>query len=175
MNHLLAKKAGRNSAFVKLMSNEVIFDLPDDLDNPHIYDSDHNLDEDQWFAINNFSATRYCISFIVNDFNSAEYDQIVNADYGGLKYLCSYQDDRYYYFQKLSSSQTIRKKWFKISNEPELVEDPIIIIKAYPDAIYDKEDDNLYFKNLAAISTIFPGIDELYKEATQEETEQFYK
>lgn len=173
MNHLLAKKTGKNGAFVKLMSNEEIFDLPDDLDNPHVYDSDYSLDEDEWFGISDFSETDYCIDFITTDFNSAEYNQIANNDYANLKYLCSYQDDRYYYFQKLGSSQTVRKKWFKISNEPELVEDPIIIIKTYADAIYDREDDILYFKNLASISSIFPGIDELYREATQEDTEEF--
>lgn len=174
MNHLLAKKSGHNGEYVKMMSDEDIFDLPDDLDNPHEYDTDYKLEDDEWFGIENFSDTDFCIDLLTNDFNSAEYNQIALGDYGMLKYLCSYQDNRYYYFQKLSSSQTIRRKWFSISNQPEIQTDnPIIILKEFADAIYDKDDDILYFKKLTSITTIFSGIGNLYREATQEDTEQF--
>lgn len=173
MNHLLAKKGGRNGAYVKLMSDNNIFHLPEDLDNPHVYDNDHKLDDDEWFAITDFSNSEYSIDFINTDFNSAEYNQIKNDDYTNLKFLCSYQDDNFYFFQKITSSQTITKKWFKMSNEPVLSEDPIIIIKPYSDAIYDKAQDTLYFKNLTAITTVFPEIGNLYKEATDADTEEF--
>ena len=39
--------------------------------------------------------------------------------------------------------------------------------------MYFKNADTLIFKNLATISSIFSGIDELYKEATNEEVETF--
>lgn len=48
-----------------------------------------------------------------------------------------------------------------------------LVINALPDAVYFKVADTLIFKNLATISSIFKGIDELYKEATKEEVEQF--
>ena len=48
-----------------------------------------------------------------------------------------------------------------------------IVINFIPDAIYVKDDDILYFKKLSAISPIFKGIDELYREATEEETKEF--
>ena len=87
--------------------------------------------------------------------------------------MCAYQTG-VYYFQKLSSSQVIRKKCFAFSNAPTLVEnEPIIVIDNYPDAIYVKNEDILYFKKLTAITGIFRGIDQLYQEATQEETEEF--
>lgn len=182
MNHLLAKKSGRNGAYVKMMSDEDIFTLPDDLDNPHEYDTDYKLEDDEWFGIENFSETDFCIDILTTDFNSAEYNQIQNSDYGvdngsgklKLKYLCSYQEDRYYYFQKLTNNQAIRRKWFNISNQPELKSNnPIIIIKDIPDAIYDKQENILYFKKLASITTVFTGIGSLYREATQEDTEKF--
>ncbi|MDH7914625.1 hypothetical protein [Winogradskyella sp. SYSU M77433] len=174
MNHLLAKKTGRNGEYIKMISDEDIFNLPDDLDNPHEYDTDYKLEDDEWFAIEAFSETDFCIDLLTTDFNSAEYNQIALADYNRLKYLCSYQDNRYYYFQKLSRSQTIRRKWFSISNQPEIQNDnPIIILKELPDAIYDKEEDILYFKKLTSITTIFSGIGNLYREATQEDTEEF--
>lgn len=48
-----------------------------------------------------------------------------------------------------------------------------IVVNAVPDAIYQKNTDALVFRSLATISSIFQGIDELYKEATQEEVESF--
>ncbi len=48
-----------------------------------------------------------------------------------------------------------------------------LVINALPDAVYFKGADTLVFRNLATISSIFKGIDELYKEATKEEVEQF--
>jgi len=39
--------------------------------------------------------------------------------------------------------------------------------------VYIKNQDTLMFKNLATISSIFKGIDELYKEATKEEVSEF--
>ncbi len=174
MNHLLAKKSRRNGQIVKLMSGENVFELPNDLDNPHLYDTNYKLEDDEWFAIGDFSETEYSISLITNDFNSAEFSQIADVDYTRLSYLCSYQDNQYYYFQKLSKSQTIKRKWFRISNEPELQADnPIIIIKTLPDAVYDKTNDTLYFKKLTSITSIFNGIGSLYREATQEDTATF--
>lgn len=38
---------------------------------------------------------------------------------------------------------------------------------------YFKSEDVLIFKNLPLISSIFKGIDELYKEATKEEVSDF--
>ena len=46
MNHLLAKTKGRNGDFFKVISNEEIFELPDDLNNPIEYDSDYKLEDD---------------------------------------------------------------------------------------------------------------------------------
>jgi hypothetical protein len=173
MNHLLAKTKGRNGNFFKVISNEEIFELPDDLGNTVEYEADHNLDEDSWFAIEEFSEKDYCIDFLTRRFVAADYNQIVQNDYTNIDYLCAYQTG-VYYFQKVSSKQLIRKKYFTLSDEPTLYEnEPIIVIDNYPDAIYVKADDILYFKKLTSITSIFNGIDELYKEATQQETEDF--
>ncbi len=174
MNHLLAKKKGRNADYVKIMSDVDVFELPNDLDHPRMYDSDYSLDDDEWFGIRDFSEKEYCLEILINDFVSAEYDQIRNQEYDNLKFLCFYQDDGYFFFQKLTPSQTVKKKWFKISEEPALMaDDPIIIIKSIADAIYSVNDDTLFFKRLQSITTIFKGIGDLYREATQEDTEEF--
>lgn len=173
MNHLLAKTKGRNGDFFKVISNRLIFDMPDDLNNTVEYNSDYKLEDDEWFAITEFSEKDYCFEFLTRRFIAADYNQIARADYVNVDYLVAYQTG-VYCFQKLSSSQIIRRKYFSISEQPDLISDsPIIVINQVPDAIYVKDDDTLYFKRLTSITTIFKGIYELYKEATQEETEEF--
>lgn len=172
MNHLLAKTKGRGGNFFKVISNRQIFDMPDDLNNAVEYNSDYKLEDDEWFAVTEFSEKEYCIEFLRTRFISTDYNQLTKAEYTNVEYLVAYQTG-VYCFQKLSSSQIIRKKYFSISDQPDLVDSPIIVINQVPDAIYVKDDDTLYFKRLPAITTIFKGIYELYKEATQEETEEF--
>lgn len=173
MNHLLAKTKGKNGIFFKVISHEEIFKLPDDLENKVEYSADHNLDEDSWYAIEEFSEKEYCINFLLKRFVAAEYNQIVRKEYSNIDYLCAYQNG-VYYFQRISLKQLIRKKYFTLSDEPTFYENsPIIVIDDYPDAIYVRADDILYFKNLSSISSIFRGIDVLYREATQLETEEF--
>ncbi len=90
MNHLLAEKSERNEEYVKMISDGDIFNLPDDLNNPHEYDTDYRLEDDQWFGIKNFSDKDFCIDILKTNFSSVGYNQITNADYDRLKYLCSY-------------------------------------------------------------------------------------
>ena len=175
MNHLIAQTRGKKKGLYKVLSNQSVFDLPDDLDNPKAYDSDYKLEDDEWFHIPQFSTTDYCIDLLKKTFNSTEYNQIKTADFKNISYLCAYQSG-VYYFQKLSSTQLIQKKWFQMTDAPVLEENKaIIVINELPDSIYVKSSDILYFKRLPAISGIFKGIAELYKEATQQETEEFLK
>ena len=48
-----------------------------------------------------------------------------------------------------------------------------VIVNNRPDAVYFSSLDVLVFRNLAAISSIFKGIDTLFKEATDEDVEKF--
>ncbi|QGQ97569.1 hypothetical protein EHS13_23100 [Paenibacillus psychroresistens] len=173
MNHLVAKTKGSNSGYYKLISDVEIFTIPDDLDNRVTYEAAYKLEDDEWFAIDDFSTKDFCIEFLTRRFISADYNQIATVNYSKIEYLCSYQTGAYC-FQKLSDSQIIRKKYLSLSNTPVFIEDePIVVINNIPDAIYKKNEDVLYFKKLTTISSIFRGIDSLYKEATQVETESF--
>jgi hypothetical protein len=172
MNHLLAKTKGRKGSFFKLISNRQVFDMPDDLNNSVEYNTDYKLEDDQWFVVTEFSHKEYCIDFLTTRFISTDYNQLARAEFTNIEYLVAYQTG-VYCFQKLSTSQIIRKKYFSISDQPALVDSPIIIINQVPDAIYIKDDDTLYFKKLPVITIIFKGIYELYKEATEQETDAF--
>ncbi len=172
MNNLIAKIKGRNGNFFKVISDELIFNLPTDLDNPIEYNTDYKLEDDEWFAIEQFSEKEYCIDFLTNRFISTEYDIIPQNQYNNINYLCSYQED-IYYFQKVNNRHYVSKKLLHLNRLTITESEPIIVINEYADAIYIKDEDTLYFKKLTAISTIFKGIDTLYKEATQEDTENF--
>lgn len=173
MEHLVVGTKGKEGDIYKVLSGK-IFELPDDLGNPKAYNSDYKLEDDEWFHIPNFSKEDYCIDFLKREFISTDFNQIGTIDINKIFFLCSYQMG-IYYFQKITPSLIVKKKWFKIG-EP-IIEDqsPIIVINENPDAIYVKAEDTLYFKKISSLTMIFKGIIELYKEATQEETEEFLK
>lgn len=173
MNYLVAGTKGREKEIYKILSGKV-FDMPEDLDNPKEYNSDYKLEDDEWFHIPKFSNEAYCLEFLKREFISTDYNQIGNIDIKQLLFLSAYQDG-IYYFQKITPSTIVEKKWFKIGEPIIENQSPIIIIKEVPDAIYVKKEDTLYFKSISSLTTIFKGIIELYKEATQQETEEFLK
>lgn len=176
MNHLIAKLRLRGNApkYKKLLSNISLFELPNDL-SPHVqYSPDHNLDEDSWFGIEQFSTQEFCLDFLKAPFNSAEYDMLNTVDVDKLDFLCSYQNKNEYFFQNVSKTQLISKKLLYLGDAFRYEENSkTIVINSIADAIYMKDRDILYFKRLPTISSIFKGIDILYREATEVETVNF--
>jgi hypothetical protein len=174
MNHLLAKTKGKRGDYFKVISNKKIFDIPDSFNNSVEYDSNYKLEEDEWFVISEFSTKEYCLDFLKSRFISTDYNQLTRSDYTNIEFLIAYQSEKYC-FQKISTSQIIQKKYIStsISDQPNLLTSPIIIINQFPDAIYVKGEDKLYFNKLSSITSIFNGIYDLFKEATQEETQLF--
>ncbi|HHF2578303.1 TPA: ATP F0F1 synthase synthase, partial [Haemophilus influenzae] len=49
----------------------------------------------------------------------------------------------------------------------------VFTINNIPDAVYFKDKDVLIFRNIATISSVFRGIDQLYREATNEDVDNF--
>jgi len=176
MNHLIAKIRLRGNAprYKKLLSDESLFELPNNLV-PHVrYSPDHNLDEDSWFGIERFSEQTFCLDFLRIPFNSVEYDTLNTKDIDRLDFLCSYQNENEYYFQNVSKNQLISKKLLYLGEAFRYEQNSkTIVINHNADAIYIRDRDVLYFKRLPAISGIFKGIDSLYREATETETTDF--
>lgn len=175
MDCVLAKVKGpRKKPFFKIISDHTLFEpLKVDVDFCVEYDPDHNLDEDAWFKVENFQQKPYCIDFLKSNFDSKDWDDLTREQFPNISYLIASQGDDFY-FQKINPSLFLCKKTIcfgdvaKIeSNENRLV------VKERPDAVYIKASDTLIFRNLAAIASIFKGIDILFKEATQEEVASF--
>ncbi|GHT85554.1 hypothetical protein FACS1894137_09970 [Spirochaetia bacterium] len=177
MNHLIAKirkQGSRNPQYKKLLSGETLYTLPDGLQQCVDYSPDHNLDEDSWFGIPVFSNKDYCLDFLKTDFNSADHEAMTVIENDKIDFLCSVQDDNKYFFQKVAKSQLVTKKILYISDAFRYEENSkALVIKDTADAIYLKDKDILYFKRLTAITSIFKGIDVLYREATTAETATF--
>jgi len=173
MNHLFAKITSRNGEILKVMSDEIdIFDVPD-LSDTQIYTPSYKLEDYEWYKLDNFLSLGYENDLIETTFDSTVYNQITRQQYSKINYLCSKQGD-FFLFQKMSSTRLLTKKWFEISGAPRLeINKPIIVLNSYVDAAYSINDDILYFKNIATIKSMFKGIEELYREATQAEVNDF--
>jgi len=175
VDSLLTKVKGRSKKNVfKLLSDITLFDELGVTDDACVdYVPDHNLDEDSWFKIDNFSQQSYCLDILKIDFDSKCYDDLPKAKFKDITQLYAIQGDNFY-FQKITPSLFVTKKMISFGEAAELEStEKRLVVNQVADAVYYKVQDKLVFKNLATISSIFKGIDELYKEATKEEVEKF--
>lgn len=175
MNNIFAKVKGfRKKPYFKLISNQNLFTkVVINLNNCIPYNPDHNLDDDSWFKVEQFSQKQFCIEIFKNNFDSKDYLDLVKEQFSNISFIFSLQGNDFY-FQKITPSLFIRKKAI-VFGEVAAIEESYnrLVINSLPDAIYFKDEDTLIFKNLASITSIFIGIDELYKEATNDEVAQF--
>lgn len=162
----------------KINYNETLFDIPV-FSQIVEYNPKTLLEEkEQWFFIKNFSKQAYFsreICECVN--NTCNLPTLDKTEISSMEYICSFQDNNYFCFQKIRYKQSLLKKKiiFNFKNDFMLWKNEFIVINEFPDAVYVKDEDIVYFKKLETISTIFKGIDELYREATNEEIEEFLK
>lgn len=175
MDHILARiKTRAKKRIFKLVSDQSLFDEVEvDLNACVPYDPGHNLDEDSWFKIEDFSTREFCIDLLRKEFDSKDYNDLSKGQFSQIAYLFSVQGGDFY-FQKITPSLFVKRKSLVFGEAAKLEQSQTrLVINALPDAVYFKSADTLIFRNLATISSIFKGIDELYKEATKEEVEQF--
>lgn len=169
-NYIYAKVKRKQNLFRVVSSDETIYELPNLVGIE--YSPSTLIEDEELYKLSNFSTTSFATNFISDDLDSVNYDQINKADLKKLSYICTVQEG-YYFFQVINSSLYISKKWFSIEELTLEVDKPIIAINFFADAIYDKNNDILYFKKLSVANRIFKGMDQLYREATDNETQQF--
>ncbi|ELR66117.1 hypothetical protein C942_00303 [Photobacterium marinum] len=175
MDHVLAKVKGlRKKPYCKLVSDSSLFDAVQiDVNACVSYDPDHNLDEDAWFKVEGFSQRPFCLDILKCPFDSKDYDDLKKEQFGKIGCVFSVQNGDFY-FQKVTPSLFIRRKTVAFGEAAKIEDNGNrLVINAKPDAIYFSQSDTLVFTNLATISSIFKGIDILYKEATAQEVEKF--
>lgn len=176
MNYLIAKTKGRNSARYRILSQEAnIYEVPF-FDNVLAYMDDYKLEDGQWFVVENFRQQTYCLDFLHSHFDATAYSPLPRDEYPNLIYICAVQDVQKYCFQKITSTKVFQKRMitFRLDGQPSILDSEyLIVLNPEPDAVYDAETDKFYFRNLSTITSIFTGIDELYREATDNEAQDF--
>ena len=172
MDCIIARASKR---YWKLLSDEKLYKNISYDDSSYVeYSHDHNLDEECWFKIENFSSQDFCPKILKIEFDSKEYDSITRDNFNSIKYILSVQDENIYCFQKTPKSSYLRKKFISIGDNIALEENKTVFtINNIPDAAYFKDKDVLIFRNIATISSVFRGIDQLYREATNEDVDNF--
>lgn len=175
MDQIFAKIKGlRKNPFRKLISDYTLYEaILVNLDFCVSYSPTHNLDEDSWFKIEEFASKSFSIPLISGGIDSKEFDDLSKNHFSKISYIFSLQDENMY-FQKISPSFFICKKTIAFGEVAVIEEgERRLVIGSQPDAVYFKASDTLIFRNLATISSIFKGIDILFKEATKEEVGEF--
>lgn len=138
------------------------------------YNPDCSLQSGEWLAIYKFLEQDYSLDITTSDFETVDFDSLRRDDYKQIDFLFAWID-RDIYFQNISKARLVRKKHILSFGEgfKYIPDADILTINEYPDAIYNPNEDVLYFQRLESISGIFKGIEELYREATMPEVAEF--
>ncbi len=182
MDYLVAKTKGKRGSFYKVLSDQTTFEIIPDFANSREYDDEYKLQEDEWFVVEHFSQQTYCIGFVQNDFVATNYSFMPKEKYGKIDFIVSVQNEgNDFIFQKITPSFIYEKQkilsWNHIIAPTDQAilynHEDVLVLKTDADCYYKKNADKLYFKNLNAITSIFDGINILYREATNQEVEEF--
>lgn len=134
----------------------------------------YRLDEEEWFAIPEFSRKAFFIDICRSDCSTASLSQISNSEYDLIECIAVFQGNQKLFQRITPSLYVMRKTVLDYSGEPRLVEHrKQLEIRQESDAVYLPDSDTLYFKSLGKIKAIFPGIEALQREATQPEVDSF--
>ena len=171
-NYIYGKVKRKENFYRIIETSAEVYDTSQLVLNGIEYNPSTLIEDQELYKLSNFSNSGYSLEFISNDLDSVNHDQITKADLKKLSFICTLQESLYF-FQIINSSFYISKKWFSIDELSLENDKPIITINPFADAIYDKENDILYFKKLSAAQKLFKGMDQLYREATDGETAAF--
>lgn len=175
MDQIYARiKRLRNDPYRRIVSGQKLFDLDTvSVDSCDEYDPSTLLDEGEWYKIADFLEKEFSLQILDGGLVSADVHELVKGEFDKISYLMSVQGGTYF-FQRVRSSALLRRKLIAFGDVATLEEPSSrIVVNPQPDAIFVPESNALLFRDLAAISPIFPGIDTLYRQATDEQVAEF--
>jgi hypothetical protein len=132
------------------------------------------IEDGEWFSIRNASEKEYKLDLMTGNYSTVDFEALTRNDFNKVDYIFV-EIDSLLCFQNVSKAKLLSKKCVLCLGENFTYQNDRkeIVINDVPDAIYDRNTDTLYFRRLESITSIFRGIDLLYKEATDAETTQF--
>jgi len=160
-----------------LSTDEKIFSAIDDLVIDSVpYSPNTLIGDDAWFKIENMSDQPYTIDIITDFGEAVDFDSLSRPEFDKIDFLFVKRDD-VVFFQNITHAKLVSKKCIWELGEDYRFQNKChrIVINEQPDAIYRQTNNTLFFRRLETITTIFRGIDQLFKEATLDETAQFLK
>lgn len=174
-NRVIAKLKGRGLAFRQIFGDMVIYDVPTFADVLE-YDDEWKLEDGQWFKVEEFTAKEYCPNYLIEGLQTT-YTNIDGEYYDKIDYLFgTMNDENVIWFLNVTPSRYIKRPLLQyFNNEPNLINDSrkILELSNEPNAFLDVPSNTLYFKNLSTLTSIFKGIEVLFREATDEEVQEF--
>lgn len=176
MDFLICKIKTRGTENIRLVLSDQTVYSNVIINSSYVYNDEYKLQENEWFCLDSFSNSPYFLEWMGPTFNAIDYEDISVEERAKISYLVSVQSEgNEYYFQRvLESGRMLDKKLINFSREISLQSfERIIVVNDVPDAIYKKDEDKLYFRDVGRIRPIFKGIESLYKEATEQEVESF--
>lgn len=183
MDYLVAK-VKRSNTYHIILSGQTVYDNIPSFEHSYEYDDDRKLHDGEWFVLEDFKSKEYCPDVVKNVFTAENYSFLSRDKYENIKYVIAIQEKEghhYFLFQNVTSSFIYKKykalSWENIIRPTDqavlIKKNGLLVLKESPDAYFCLEDNKLYFKNLSTITSIFKGINELYREATDDEVTNF--
>lgn len=132
------------------------------------------LDDSEWFYIENFSNHKNANEIIKTKIESVSTYSLKSNLFNMIGFIFVIHDNLIF-FQNITKARLLKRKCIlSVGNEFKYNDSLAAIhLNERPDAIYNKGEDKLYFQKLSSITGIFKGIDQLYREATEQEVEEF--
>ncbi len=178
MNTIYVKLRMRENAnkYRKMLSTDenVYAKLSELIGDTYDYSAGAILEDGEWFKVTKASQQPYAIDIISQKSDTADYDSLARSEFSRIDYLFVNNGESIF-FQNVSKSKLASKKRIGCIGEDYKYESDSeeIVINDCPDAVYSIDDDTLYFRKIEPLVRIFKGISDLYREATDDETEQF--
>ncbi|WP_430592511.1 hypothetical protein [Humidisolicoccus flavus] len=166
----------RTAPYRRIVSGKALFDLEvADADVCVEYDPSTLLDEGEWYKVSGFLERDFCLEVLRKPRTSADVPEIEKDHFNRITFLMSVQSGRYF-FQRVRPSALLRRKTL-VFGDAVVLEQPAnrIVVNPLPDAVFDPTANVLMFRDLAAVTPIFKGIDVLYKDATDEQVQEFLR
>lgn len=170
------RQRGKENKYRKLLSTdkEIYLGRAELIQDSVPYSDKTLLGEGEWYYIPEFSKTDFSIDIVQERFDPVDFYKFAAGDFNRIAYVFVEERDELY-FQNITKSKLIRhKRIVHMGEEFKYDEGGMsITLNEWPDAIYTREEDRLYFRKLTSVTKIFTGIDQLYREATEDETKKF--
>ncbi|MFM9379113.1 ATP F0F1 synthase synthase [Gordonia sp. VNK21] len=177
MDQIYAKvKRLRKAPFRRLISDRKLFEM--DPPEPSLcreYDPRTLLDDDEWYSVSGFRAREFFPIYLKDETTvSADCPELTKEQFENITLLMSSQNNAFF-FQRVRPTSFVKRKCIKFGDAAFIEEasSSRVVINSIPDAIYVPSRDVVMFRDLAAVSPLFQGIDQLFKVATDEQVSEF--